>query len=145
MAFTEERYSVKVNAIQLNIHANEKSCHKQHRDIYGAGQKGGPNCTCSFVPAVGTLCYSLGSSRHVLKHTLTDSRSKFEACGDDCKGLKDYVVMRSDSAMYMNGKFNNNWSHGVPATETHCGPRISIALLLTAGENKKEDPYGLMM
>merc|ERR1740117_2301606 len=98
ISFSEAVHGVKVSACQINIHPNEDSSHKQHRDIYGAGQKGGPNCTCSFVPAVGSLCYSLGSSRHVLKQTLMDSRSKFEACGDDCKGLKDYVVMRSDSA-----------------------------------------------
>merc|ERR1711957_917690 len=56
--YTEAMYGVRVSACQINIHQNEESIHKQHRDIYGAGQVGGPNCTCTFVPAVGTVCYS---------------------------------------------------------------------------------------
>eukprot|EP00929_Paragymnodinium_shiwhaense_P075080 TRINITY_DN38396_c0_g1_i1.p1 TRINITY_DN38396_c0_g1~~TRINITY_DN38396_c0_g1_i1.p1 ORF type:complete len:587 (+),score=118.67 TRINITY_DN38396_c0_g1_i1:103-1761(+) len=133
VAYSEDKYAAKVSAVQVNIHMNEKSHHKQHRDIYGAGQKGGPNCTCTFVPAIGTICYSIGSSRHVLTETLTDERSKYEACSDDCKGARKFLVMRSGTGMFMNGKWNNNHSHGVPPCEKKCGPRISIACLLTKG------------
>ncbi|CAE8634176.1 unnamed protein product, partial [Polarella glacialis] len=63
IAYTEREYGFRVTAIQLNFHPNQKSFHKQHRDIYGAGQKGGINCTCSFMKCTGTVCYSLGSGR----------------------------------------------------------------------------------
>lgn len=127
--YTEKTYNWKVTAVQLNFHPNEKSSHKQHRDIYGAGQKAGINCTCTFMKCQGTVCYSLGSSRHVMTETITDSRSNYEACGDDCKGCKNYRVMSSGSAMVFNHKWNNNHTHGVPPLEDHCGPRISVALL----------------
>jgi len=127
--YTEKTYNFKVTAVQLNFHPNEKSFHKQHRDIYGAGQKAGINCTCSFMKCQGTVCYSLGSSRHVMTETIADSRSKYETCGDDCKGCKNYRTMNSGSAMFFNHKWNNNHTHGVPHLEDHCGPRISIALL----------------
>lgn len=139
MSFSEMVHGVKVSACQINIHPNEDSSHKQHRDIYGAGQKGGPNCTCSFVPAVGSLCYSIGSSRHVLTETLTDTRSKYTACSEECAGTKKLHVMSSDSAMFFNGKFNNNHSHGVPKMTGKCGPRISIAFLLTKGSGVVEE------
>merc|ERR1712176_1135771 len=74
--FTERTYGFRVTAVQLNFHPNQKSSHKQHRDIYGAGQKGGINFTCSFAKCTGTVCYSLGSSRQVLTSTIVDKRSK---------------------------------------------------------------------
>jgi len=127
--FTEKKYNWKVTAVQLNFHPNQKSSHKQHRDIYGAGQKAGINCTCTFMKCQGTVCYSLGSERHVMTETITDSRSKYDSCGDDCAGCRQYRVMPSGSAMMFNHKWNNNHTHGVPQLEEHCGPRISIALL----------------
>jgi len=129
VAHTEREYNFRVTAIQLNFHPNHRSSHKQHRDIYGAGQKGGINCTCSFMKCTGTVCYSLGSSRQVLCETITDQRSKYEACGEDCTGSKTFRWMHSGSAMYFNAPWNNNHTHGVPRLEEACGPRISIALL----------------
>merc|ERR1711972_553033 len=76
MGFTEEQYGVTVQAMQVNIHPNEKTCHKQHRDVYGAAGE-----LCVINPSVGTLCYSIGSSRHMKTRTMTDSRSRFSACG----------------------------------------------------------------
>jgi len=126
---TERLYGFRVTAIQLNFHVNQTSSHKQHRDIYGAGQKGGINCTCSFAKCTGTVCYSLGSSRQVLTQTIADKRSRYEACGEDCAGCKTYRWMHSGSAMYFNDRFNNNHTHGVPTMTEACGPRVSIALL----------------
>jgi len=127
--FTEQEYRFRVTAIQLNFHPNNKSSHKQHRDIYGAGQKGGINCTCSFMKCTGTVCFSLGSSRQILTETIVDGRSKYEPCGEDCEGCKTYRWMHSGSAMYFNAPWNGNHTHGVPPLEEACGPRISVALL----------------
>lgn len=127
--YTEREYRFRVTAIQLNFHPNNKSSHKQHRDIYGAGQKGGINCTCSFMKCTGTVCYSLGSSRQIMCETIADQRSKYEACGEDCTGAKAFKWMHSGSAMYFNAPWNNNHTHGVPKLEDPCGPRISVALL----------------
>jgi hypothetical protein len=128
--YTEREYNARVTAVQLNFHPNEKSSHKQHRDIYGAGQKGGINCTCSFMKCIGTVCYSLGSSRQILTETMTDERSKYEACGESCTGCKTYTYLHSGCNMFFNGKWNRNHTHGVPSTSEPSGPRISIALLL---------------
>jgi len=127
--YTETKYKFQVTAVQLNFHPNEKTFHKQHRDIHGAGQKGGINCTCSFLKCQGSVCYSLGSSRQVLCCTITDSRSKYQACCDECTGQKTYYWMHSGSAMYFNDKWNGNHTHGVPPCSEPCGPRISVALL----------------
>lgn len=126
---TESLYGFKVTAIQINFHPNEKSSHKQHRDIFGAGQKAGINCTCSFMKCVGTVCYSLGSSRRVLCETISDDRSKYEACCEECTGRKVFKYMHSGSAMYFNGKWNDSHTHGVPPWKVPVGPRISVALL----------------
>jgi hypothetical protein len=128
--YTEREYNARVTAVQLNFHPNEKSSHKQHRDIYGAGQKGGINCTCSFMKAIGTVCYSLGSSRQILTESITDERSKYDACCDSCTACKTYTWLHSGSAMYFNGKWNRNHTHGIPPCDQPSGPRISIALLL---------------
>jgi hypothetical protein len=126
---TEKEYGFRISAVQLNFHPNNKTFHRQHRDIYGASQKGGLNCTCKFTRAVGTVCYSIGSSREVLTETMTDKKSKYKACGDDCTGSKTYRWMHSGSAMYFNAPWNGNHTHGIPPLEEACGPRISIALL----------------
>lgn len=127
--YTERLYNFRVTAIQLNFHPNQASSHKQHRDIYGAGQKGGINCTCSFMKCTGTVCYSVGSSRQVLCETITDKRSRYETCGEGCEGCKVHKWLHSGSSMYFNAPWNNNHTHGVPQMEESCGPRISIALL----------------
>jgi hypothetical protein len=129
VAHTEKEYGFRVSAVQLNFHPNNKTFHKQHRDIYGAGQKGGLNCTCKFTRAVGTVCYSLGSSRQVLTETVTDKKSKYKACGEGCTGAKTTRWMHSGSAMYFNAPWNSNHTHGIPPQDEACGPRISIALL----------------
>lgn len=126
---TEREYGFRVTAVQLNFHVNQTSSHKQHRDIYGAGQKGGINCTCSFMKCTGTVCYSLGSSRQVLCETISDKRSFYEPCCDECTGSKTFKWMHSGSAMYFNAPWNNNHTHGVPQLNEECGPRISVALL----------------
>jgi hypothetical protein len=127
--YTEKEYQFRVTAVQLNFHPNEKTSHKQHRDIYGAGQKGGINCTCSFMKCQGTVCYSLGSSRQILCETITDSRSKYDPCSEECSGRKVYHWLSSGSAMFFNDKWNNNHTHGIPQISESCGPRISVALL----------------
>ena len=119
VAHTEQLYGYRVTAIQLNFHPNQKSSHKQHRDIYGAGQKGGINCTCSFMKCTGTVCFSLGSSRQVLCETITDSRSKYEPCGEDCCGMKTFKWMHSGSAMHFNAPWNNNHTHGACELNRH--------------------------
>jgi hypothetical protein len=129
VAYTEKEYEFRVTAIQLNFHPNEKTSHKQHRDIYGAGQKGGINCTCSFMKCQGTVCFSLGSSRQILCETITDSRSKYEPCGEECEGRKVYHWLGSGSAMFFNDKWNMSHTHGIPQMSEPCGPRISVALL----------------
>mmetsp|Transcript_63271 Transcript_63271/g.137650 ORF Transcript_63271/g.137650 Transcript_63271/m.137650 type:complete len:557 (-) Transcript_63271:10-1680(-) len=126
---TEREYKSRVTAVQINFHPDQKSSHKQHRDIYGAGQKGGINCTCSFMKCTGTVCYSLGSSREILCVTMTDSRSKYEACGETCQGCRCLRWMHSGSSMYFNDLWNSSHSHGVPPARESCGPRISVALL----------------
>lgn len=129
VAYTEREYGYSVTAIQLNFHPNNKTSHKQHRDIYGAGQKAGLNCTCSFKKCTGTVCYSLGSSRQVQTETVIDSRSSYEPCGEECKGCATMRWAHSGSAMHFNAPWNNNHTHGIPQMEDACGPRISIALL----------------
>ncbi|CAE7657210.1 unnamed protein product [Symbiodinium microadriaticum] len=106
-AFVTRKVARCVTAIQLNFHPN----HKQHRDIYGAGQKGGINCTCSFMKCTGTVCYSIGSSRQILCETITDSRSKYETCGEECTGRKTYKWMHSGSAMHFNAPWHRVWDH----------------------------------
>lgn len=127
--YTEKEYQFRVTAIQINFHPNEKSSHKQHRDIYGAGQKGGINCTCSFMKCQGTVCYTVGSSRQILFESMADSRSKYEKCCEECTGRKVYRWLHSGSANFFNDKWNSNHTHGIPQMEQACGPRISIALL----------------
>lgn len=129
--WTEKEYGFSVTAVQLNFHPNGKTFHKQHRDIYGAGQKGGINCTCSFKKCQGTVCFSVGSSRRVLTQTISDKRSKYEPCGEECTGCSTYSWLHSGCAMWFNDKWNNNHTHGISESfeGEETGPRISIALL----------------
>jgi len=129
IAFTEDEYKFRVTAVQVNFHPDHTSSHKQHRDIYGSGQKGGINCTCSFMKCQGTVCYSLGSSRRVQCETMTDKSSRYEACSEECSGCKTYRYLHSGTAMFFNDKWNISHSHGIPKTEMPSGPRISVALL----------------
>ena len=48
-----------VSAVQVNFHCTGESFHDQHRDVYGAKQRAGPNCACSFKECVGTVCCSV--------------------------------------------------------------------------------------
>lgn len=131
--YTERTFGHSVTAIQTNFHPNHESYHAQHRDIFSSKQRGGSNCTCSFHTCSGTVCYSLGSSRRILCETCVDDMSQFEACGPDCQPCKKWRWLGSGSYMYFNDKWNNNHTHGIPASpDLPSGPRISIALLLSA-------------
>jgi len=121
-----------VTAAQVNFHPNCDTFHDQHRDVYSAKQRAGPNCNCSFKSAVGTVCYSLGSSRRCDLETKTDEFSSIDGCCDDCEGCSETRWLHSGSAMYFNDPWNQNHTHGIPKMTEQCGPRISIALLLGA-------------
>ncbi|CAE7945671.1 unnamed protein product, partial [Symbiodinium sp. KB8] len=64
--YSEAEYGGYVTAIQINFHLTGESFHAQHRDIYSAKQRAGPSCTCTFKKCVGTVCYTVGSSRQCL-------------------------------------------------------------------------------
>jgi len=129
---TERKYAGYVSAIQINLHPNEGSYHDQHRDVYSIKQSVGPNCSCSFQECVGTVCYSLGSSRKCLCETMTDDMSSISKCSDDCGGRREYVWLHSGTSMYFDEKWNANHTHGIPPCDDATGPRISIAFLLAA-------------
>lgn len=130
--YTERKYNGFVTAIQVNFHPNGSSYHDQHRDIYSVKQSAGPNCTCQFQECVGTVCYTVGSSRQVLCETMTDTLSSIRPCGDTCEGRRERTWLHSGTSMYFNGDWNNNHTHGIPQTDDEIGPRISLAFLLTA-------------
>jgi len=130
--YTEMRYMGYVTAIQVNFHPHKGTYHDQHRDIYSQKQSAGPNCTCQFQDCVGTVCYSLGSSRLALLTTMTDDMSAIKPCCDKCEGRQEYRWLHSGNSMYFNGDWNNNHTHGIPPSEEECGPRISLAFLIAA-------------
>lgn len=134
----EAHYEGYVTAIQVNFHPNGNTFHSQHRDIYSAKQRAGPNCTCTFKKCVGTVCYSVGSSRICLLETMTDEFSSIKPCGDGCQGRREKMWIHSGDAMYFNEAWNSNHTHGIPPMPAEeaaqCGPRISIAFLLGAEE-----------
>lgn len=69
--------------LQINVHLDGTSCHKQHHDIYSIAQRegAGRDCTCSFNEMVGTACYTIGSSRRVQMRAAPNKlRPK---CGDE--------------------------------------------------------------
>jgi len=121
-----------VTAVQVNFHPHGGTFHDNHRDIYSGKQRAGPNCTCSFRECVGTVCYSLGSSRICLTETTTDEQSAIASCGEGCEGKRERKWLHSGDAMYFNAAWNQNHMHGIPIMEEATGPRISIAFLLGA-------------
>lgn len=133
---SESRYEGHVTAIQINFHPHGKTFHDQHRDIYSAKQRAGPNCTCSFKKAVGTVCFTVGSSRVCLLDTCTDELSAIKQCGDSCQGRSERQWLHSGDAMYFNEAWNSNHTHGIPQMQEESGPRISIAFLLGADESR---------
>jgi len=99
----------------------------------GIKQRAGPNCTCSFRECVGTVCFSLGSSRLCKMETLIDEFSHLKPCVEgECEARTETVWLHSGSSMYFNAEWNSNHNHGIPKMETDCGPRISIAYLMGA-------------
>jgi hypothetical protein len=133
--YSESKYEGFVTAVQVNFHPNGESYHDQHRDIYSGKQRAGPNCTCSFRECVGTVCYSLGSSRECQLDTVTDDLSGIQPCGPACVGRQQRHWLHSGEAMYFNDEWNQRHLHGIPQTEgppSAVGPRISIAFLLGA-------------
>merc|ERR550525_1667388 len=129
---TQMKYNGFVTAIQVNFHPHRGTFHDQHRDIYSQKQSAGPNCTCQFQDSVGTVCYSIGSSRLALLTTMTDKLSSIRPCGEHCEGRREFRWLHSGNSMYFNGDWNNNHTHGIPPSEEECGPRISLAFLLAA-------------
>eukprot|EP00930_Biecheleria_cincta_P031985 TRINITY_DN22192_c0_g1_i1.p1 TRINITY_DN22192_c0_g1~~TRINITY_DN22192_c0_g1_i1.p1 ORF type:complete len:556 (+),score=69.96 TRINITY_DN22192_c0_g1_i1:136-1803(+) len=135
---SEAQYGGYVTAIQINFHPHGGTYHAQHRDIYSAKQRAGPSCTCSFKKAVGTVCYSVGSSRVCLLETCTDTFSAVKPCSDGCQGRRERRWLHSGDAMYFNEAWNANHTHGIPQIEdghSH-GPRISVAFLLGAEDSR---------
>jgi len=132
---SEAMYGGYVTAVQVNFHPTGETHHDQHRDIYSGKQRAGPNCTCSFRECVGTVCYSLGSSRLCQLDTMTDATSSVSACGDECKGRRERRWLRSGEAMYFNSPWNQNHMHGIPSAEETTGPRISVAFLLGSAQS----------
>eukprot|EP00931_Biecheleriopsis_adriatica_P120767 TRINITY_DN95863_c0_g1_i1.p1 TRINITY_DN95863_c0_g1~~TRINITY_DN95863_c0_g1_i1.p1 ORF type:complete len:526 (+),score=75.72 TRINITY_DN95863_c0_g1_i1:13-1590(+) len=135
--FSEATYGGYVTAAQVNFHPNKDTFHDQHRDVYSAKQRAGPNCNCSFKEAVGTVCYSLGSNRRCSLETMTDEFSVIKSCGDNCQGCTETRWLPSGCAMYFNDVWNQNHTHGIPKMEEDCGPRISIAFLMGAPDAPK--------
>ena len=102
---TETKYSKHVSAVQINVHLDGKSCHKQHHDIYSISQRegAGRDCTCSFNEMVGTACYTVGSSRRVMKKAAPCKHRK--KCCDECSGYSVKPWLHSGDIMY----FNKAW------------------------------------
>lgn len=132
VAHTDSKYKGYVTAIQVNFHPHNGTFHDQHRDIYSQKQSAGPNCTCQFQECIGTICYSIGSSRIALLTTMTDQTSIIRPCGDGCEGRREYRWLHSGNSMYFNTEWNANHTHGIPPAEEACGPRISLAFLIAA-------------
>jgi len=137
---TEKKYSKHVSAVQINVHLDGKSCHKQHHDIYSIAQRegAGRDCTCSFNEMVGTSCYTVGSSRRVMMRAAPCKHRK--KCCDDCSGYSKKQWLHSGDIMYFNKPWNRTWTHGIPHHDYEgdgdIGPRMSIALLCAEGDFK---------
>jgi len=129
---SEKKYAGYVTAVQVNFHPNGDTYHDQHRDIYSGKQRAGPNCTCSFRECVGTVCYSVGSSRLCLLETMVDDLSSIKPCCESCQGCRERRWLHSGEAMYFNAPWNQNHMHGIPPMPEDSGPRISVAFLLGA-------------
>merc|ERR1719284_2236847 len=99
--YSEAKYTGYVTSIQVNFHPHGETYHAQHRDIYSAKQRAGPNCTCSFRKCVGTVCYSIGSTRMCKLETCKDDDlSSITACGENCQGREEHVWLQSGDAMF---------------------------------------------
>eukprot|EP01043_Picozoa_sp_COSAG02_P026903 COSAG02_NODE_1563_length_11913_cov_6.216438_7_plen_859_part_00 len=137
---TEKKYSKHVSAVQINVHLDGKSCHKQHHDIYSISQRegAGRDCTCSFNEMVGTACYTVGSSRRVMMRAAPCKHRK--KCCKDCAGYSKKQWLHSGDIMYFNKPWNRTWTHGIPHhdydADGDIGPRMSIALLCAEGDFK---------
>jgi len=135
---TEKKYSKHVSAVQINVHLDGKSCHKQHHDIYSIAQRegAGRDCTCSFNEMVGTACYTVGSSRRVMMRAAPCKHRK--KCCEDCAGHSKKQWLHSGDIMYFNKPWNRTWTHGIPHhdydADGDIGPRMSIALLCAEGD-----------
>ncbi len=84
----EATYGGFVSAVQVNFHCNGESFHDQHRDVYSAKQRAGPNCACSFKECVGTVCYLVvlqGQVTRVLERTLSHWMSAKPGWGDNLR------------------------------------------------------------
>ena len=140
IAHTEKKYSKHVSAVQINVHLDGKSCHKQHHDIYSIAQRegAGRDCTCSFNEMVGTACYTVGSSRRVMMRVAPKKHRK--KCCEDCSGYSKKQWLHSGDIMYFNKPWNLSWTHGIPHhdydADGDIGPRMSIALLCAEGDFK---------
>mmetsp|Transcript_24837 Transcript_24837/g.54006 ORF Transcript_24837/g.54006 Transcript_24837/m.54006 type:complete len:587 (-) Transcript_24837:516-2276(-) len=138
---SEAKYGGYVTSVQINFHPHGGTFHAQHRDIYSAKQRAGPNCTCSFRKCVGTVCYSVGSTRACLLETMTDDLSALTPCCAECQGREETRWLHSGDAMFFNEAWNANHTHGIPnmreiLPSAACGPRISVAFLLGAEEER---------
>ena len=137
VTFVELKYSKSVSAVQVNLHLDGNSCHKQHHDIYSIKQRAnaGRDCTCSFKNNVATACFSLGSSRRVKLNAQRGGGecNKKKRCCEECVGVSRSPFLHSGDLMYFNDKWNARWTHGIPKHDVDrdgtIGPRISIALL----------------
>jgi hypothetical protein len=134
---TEDKYRKSVTAVQVNLHLDGRSSHKQHHDIYSIAQResAGRDCTCSFKENVATCCYSVGSSRRMLLKAVPCEHR--HSCGEKCDGCWEKPWLHSGDVMYFNNDWNRTWSHGIPShdydKDGEVGPRISIALLCAEG------------
>merc|ERR1712060_191037 len=114
----ERVYRINIVAIQINLHPDGRSSHKQHQDkIRGRGHG-------ELIAAQsGTVTYSLGSCRPMLLKSLTDG----PACCANCQA-NHHLWLESGTSVFFNGLWNDTHTHGVPRMEVPCGPRISIAM-----------------
>lgn len=140
---SEKKYGGYVTAVQVNFHPHGDTYHDQHRDIYSGKQRAGPNCTCSFRECVGTVCYSLGSSRICHLETMTDDMSAVKPCSESCCGRREQRWLHSGEAMYFNAPWNQNHTHGIPKAEEWAGPRISVAFLLGSAQNAAQSALAM--
>ena len=145
VTYVELKYSKSVSAVQINLHLDGNSCHKQHHDIYSIKQreKAGRDCTCSFKNNVATACFSLGSSRRVKLNAQKGGgeTKKAKKCCEECVGVSKKPWLHSGDLMYFNDTWNRAWTHGIPKHDIEIdgeiGPRISIALLCAEADPKE--------
>ena len=136
IAYTENKFFVHVSAVQVTLHLDGSTCHKQHHDIYSIAQRAGAgrDCTCSFNENIATCCYTLGSSRRcMLRAAPCKVRHK---CCEACTGYSKKPWLHSGCSMFFNKAWNRTWTHGIPhhdRADGDLGPRMSMSLLCAAG------------